>query len=67
MLLYLATNDKLFNVHIRMRPVGRIIHEYDYGYGGRPKCTGEPFRDPDGNDHPLAVVTAGKPRHHKAG
>ena len=50
-----------------MRPVGRIIHEYGYGYGGRPKCTGEPFRDPDGKDHPLAVVTAGKPRTHKPG
>ena len=43
-----------------MRPIGRLVHVYDHDYGGRAKCSGEPYRDPTGHDHPSAVIDTSK-------
>ena len=36
----------------------RMIHNYNKN--GRVKCSGEPYRDPIGNDHPNALIDASK-------
>ena len=35
-----------------------MIHNYNKN--GRVKCSGEPYRDPIGNDHPNALIDASK-------